>query len=157
VPPSFLPIENPVVEIGYTPGTGIYAKLTTQFPAPMAKNGEKGTFTAGYERGRGLYAHIEFPITVPGFQAATVTGDLDGQGIRIAATLVPKDATIVKEAHVELGYNLQTGFYLEGSITLKPTESLELVVGLRYSQQGGLEIMGITPNDKAATAEDHEI
>lgn len=157
VPPSFLPIENPVIEVGYTPGQGIHATLTTQFPAPMAKNGEKGTFVAGYEKNRGLYAHIEFPITVPGFQAAKVTGDLDGAGIRIGATLIPKDATIVKEARVEVGYDFGGGFYIQGSITLKPTESLELVVGLRYDSQKGLQVMGITPNDKAATPEDHEI
>ncbi|HEY0195749.1 MAG TPA: hypothetical protein VGC42_31760, partial [Kofleriaceae bacterium] len=89
-PPSFLPLEDTVVKIGYAPGVGISATLSTHFAAPMAKNGEKGTFTAGYTRGRGFFAHIEFPVTVPGFQAATVAGDLDGAGIRVSATLVPK-------------------------------------------------------------------
>jgi hypothetical protein len=156
-PPSFLPIENTVIEVGYKPGTGIHATLSTQFNAPLAKHGEKGTFTAGYEQGRGLYAHIEFPMTVPGFQAATVSGDLDGQGIRIGATLIPKDTTIVKEANVQIGYDFGSGFYLQGSITLKPSEQLELVVGVRYEQNKGLEIMGITPNDKAATPDEHEV
>jgi hypothetical protein len=157
VPPDFLPIENPVIEVGYTPGAGIHATLTTQFNAPMAKNGEKGTFVAGYEKSKGLYAHIEFPITVPGFQQAKVTGDLDQKGIHVGATLIPKDATIVKEARVEIGYDFGGGFYIQGSITLKPTESLELVVGLRYDSQKGLQVMGITPNDKAATPDEHEI
>ncbi|MBC7975738.1 MAG: hypothetical protein H7138_12235, partial [Myxococcales bacterium] len=157
VPPTFLPIENTVVEVGYKPGEGLHATLSTQFNAPMAKNGEKGTFVAGYTQARGLFAHIEFPITVPGFQAANVTGDLDGRGIRAGVTLIPKDATIVKQANIEIGYDLASGFYLQGSITLKPSEQLELVVGVRFDQQRGLQVMGITPNDKATTNEDHEI
>ncbi|HSR97661.1 MAG TPA: hypothetical protein VLM79_11455, partial [Kofleriaceae bacterium] len=157
VPPDFLPIENPVIEVGYTPGAGLHATLTTQFNAPMAKNGEKGTFVAGYDKTKGLYAHIEFPITVPGFQQAKVTGDLDQKGIHVGATLIPKDASIVKEARVEIGYDVGAGFYIQGSITLKPTETLELVVGLRYDSQKGLQVMGITPNDKNATPDEHEI
>jgi hypothetical protein len=157
VPPEFLPIENTVIEVGYQPGPGLHATLSTQFNAPMAKHGEKGTFVAGYERARGLYAHIEFPLTVPGFQAAKVAGDLDGKGIRVGATLVPKDATIVKQANIDIGYEFNAGLYLQGSITLKPSEELELVVGLRYDQKAGLQVLGITPNDKAATPQDHEI
>ncbi|HEU4728442.1 MAG TPA: DUF4157 domain-containing protein [Kofleriaceae bacterium] len=157
VPPSFLPIENPTIEVGYQPGVGLHAELSTQFNAPMAKHGEKGTFKAGYKQGQGLYAHIEFPITVPGFQAATVAGDLDQKGIHVGAVLTPKDAAIVKQASVQIGYDFGGGFYVEGSITLKPSEQLELVVGLRYEQGKGLQVLGITPNDKATTTEDHEI
>jgi Domain of unknown function (DUF4157) len=157
VPPGFLPIENTVIEVGYQPGPGLHATLSTQFNAPMAKHGEKGKFVAGYERSRGLFAHIEFPLTVPGFQAATVAGDLDGKGIRVGATLVPKDAAIIKQANIEIGYEFNAGLYLQGSITLKPSEELELVVGVRYDQKAGLQVLGITPNDKAATPQDHEI
>jgi hypothetical protein len=156
-PPSFLPLEDPTIKVGYRPGVGLHADLSTRFAAPMAKHGEKGTFVAGYDQGRGLYAHIEFPITVPGFQAATVAGDLDAKGIQVSATLVPKDATIVKQANVEIGYDFGGGFYVQGSITLKPTEELELVVGLRYDQKAGLQVQGITPHDKAATPQDHEV
>lgn len=157
VPPSFLPLENPTIEIGYQPGAGLHATLSTSFPAPMAKHGEKGTFVAGYSKDKGLFAHIEFPVTVPGFQAATIKGDLDSAGIRVGATLIPKDATIVKQASVEIGYDFGGGFYIQGSITLKPTETLELVVGIRYEQGKGLSVTGITPEDKAATPEEHEI
>ncbi len=155
-PPSFLPIENPVIEIGYTPEAGISAKLETQFDAPMAKNGEKGTFVAGYQRGRGLYAHIEFPLTVPGFQSTTFAGDLDSAGIRASVTLVPKDAKIIKQAKIEIGYDFKTGLYVQGSITLTPTESLELEVGVRYDGKG-LQVMGIDSKDKDATSDEHEV
>ncbi|HEY0195401.1 MAG TPA: hypothetical protein VGC42_30005, partial [Kofleriaceae bacterium] len=156
-PPQFLPLEDTIVKIGYAPGAGISATLTTHFNAPMAKHGEKGNFVAGYQSGRGLYAHIDFPVTVPGFQAATIAGDLDGQGIRVSATLVPKDARIVKQAQIEIGYDVASGLFIQGSITLKPTETLELVVGLRYDATAGLQVLGITPNDSAATPEDHEV
>ena len=155
-PPSILPIENPVVEIGYTPEAGISATLTTQFNAPMAKNGEKGTFTAGYQRDKGLFAHIEFPLTVPGFETTTFTGDLDSQGIRAGVTLVPKDAKIVKQAKIEIGYDFKTGLFVQGMVTLTPTESLELEVGVRYDGKG-LQILGIDNKDKDATSEEHEI
>lgn len=157
VPPDFLPIENTVIEVGYQQDQGLHATLSTQFNAPMAKHGEKGTFVAGYARDRGLFAHIEFPVTVPGFQAATVAGDLNAQGIKIGATLIPKDTTIVKQANIDIGYDFGGGFYLQGSITLKPSEELELVVGLRYDKANGLQVLGITPQDKAATPQDHEI
>src|SRR5690606_9221723 len=56
-PPSVLPLENTFIEVGYQPEAGISARLHTEFAAPMGK-GEKGTFDAGYTRGRGLYASI---------------------------------------------------------------------------------------------------
>ena len=60
VPTSFLPIKNPVIEVGYKPGEGLHAVLATTFAAPMAKNGEEGNFVAGYDSQRGLFAHIDF-------------------------------------------------------------------------------------------------
>jgi hypothetical protein len=155
-PPSFLPLENPTIEIGYRPESGISATLSTQFTIPIGSKQAKGTFVAGYTRGRGLYAHIEFPITVPGFQEAKVAGDLDQAGIRVSATLTPKDARIVKQATLTVGYDFGAGFFIEGSITLKPSEELELVVSLRYDK-GGFKINGITPNDKNATSDEHEV
>jgi endo-beta-N-acetylglucosaminidase D len=95
--------------------------LSTQFNAPMAKEGEKGTFTAGYKQGQGLFAHIEFPLSIPGFQATKFTGDLDAQGIRAGVTLVPKDAKIVKQAKIEIGYDFKTGLFVQGMLTLTPT------------------------------------
>ena len=62
VPPSFLPLVDPKIVVSYTPedmgGNGISAVLDTKFPAPMAKNGELGNFRAGYEKPRGLFAHV---------------------------------------------------------------------------------------------------
>ena len=155
-PPSFLPIENPIIEVGYTPEGGLSAKLETQFAAPMAKNGEKGTFTAGYQRDKGLYAHLEFPLTVPGFQAATFTGDLDSKGIRAGITLVPKDAKYVKQAKIEVGYDFKAGLFVQGSITLTPTESMELEVGVRYDGKG-LQVLGMESKDKDANEDEHEV
>jgi hypothetical protein len=147
-----------VIEVGYQPAAGLHAVLKTQFNTPMAKNGEKGTFEAGYKQGRGLYAHLEFPITVPGFLAAKVSGDLDGTGLHAGVTLIPKNPGVLKQAKVELGYEPSGGgFFVQGMITLKPSEELELDVGVRYQQGKGLQVMGITPKDKNATDEEHEV
>lgn len=155
--PDILPIENTVLEIGYAPATGISATLSTQFNSPMGK-GEKGTFVAGYTRDRGLFAHVEFPIYFPGFQRALVTGDLDKQGLKAGVELIPKDAKIIKKANIDLGYDIAGGgLFIQGSLTLAPTEALEFVVGVRYSQKGGLEVLGIDSKDKDATSEEHEV
>ena len=157
VPPSFLPIENPVIEVGYQPEAGIHATLTTQFNAPMAKNGEKGTFVAGYATSAGLYAHIEFPITVPGFQAATVAGDLRSAGhpYRRHADSARTRASSSKPRST-IGYALRR--------LLHRGLDQAQAVGVDWSSTSasattskGLQILGITPKDKDATSEDHEI
>ncbi|HTL34387.1 MAG TPA: DUF4157 domain-containing protein, partial [Kofleriaceae bacterium] len=156
VPPSFLPLVDPKIIVSYKPEEGIKAALNTKFPAPMAKNGELGNFEVGYSQGKGLYAHIDFPLLVPGFQAATVTGDLDQSGVRIGVVLIPKNASLVKQASIMVGFDKTTGFYIEGKIRLKPTETMELEVGLRFDGKG-LQVIGMEPDDKDATSEDHEL
>ena len=68
VPPTFLKLYDPKVVVAYKKGAGISATLETQFDAPFAKRGEKGNFKAGYASGTGLFAHVDFPVTIPGFQ-----------------------------------------------------------------------------------------
>ncbi|HEX4461570.1 MAG TPA: hypothetical protein VIA18_26505, partial [Polyangia bacterium] len=155
VPPEFLALEDPTIVVSYAPGTGLSAKLTTQFESPFKKDG-KGTFEAGYISGTGLYAKISFPITVPGFEKAEVSGQLDGNGISVGATLTPKQNQYIKEAKVSIGYG-GGGFIFKGTITLTPDASTELEVGVEYSQAGGLQIIGITPTDKHADDSDHQL
>ncbi len=156
VPPSFLPLIDPKVVISYKPAEGISAVLKTQFKAPMAKHGELGNFEAGYKKGSGLYAHIDFPLTVPGFEEVTVRGDLNSEEIKLGADLKPKDPGLIKKASIEAGYKKQGGFYLQGMLTLHASDELELDVGVRYDGNG-LSVIGITPQDKNDTNEDHEV
>jgi len=154
--PDMLPIENTVIEVGWTEATGITAKLTTQFNAPMGK-GEKGTFEAGYSKAQGLYAEIKMPMYFPGFQRAELVGRLDKSGITAKVDLFPKDAKIIKKASIALGYDFAQGLFAKGSLTLAPTESLEFEVGVKYSQKGGLEVLGIDSKDKDANSDEHEV
>ncbi|MDB4969419.1 MAG: hypothetical protein JWN44_5108, partial [Myxococcales bacterium] len=156
VPPSFLPLQNPVVEISYVRGSGISATLSTQFEAPFRKNNEMGNFVAGYSSAQGLFAHIDFPITIPGFQQATVAGDLNQNGVTISATLVPRDNAVIKSATVSIGYG-SGGFFFEGKVKIAPSESMELEVGVRYQQGQGFQILGITPEEKHPDDGDKEL
>ncbi|MBA3461417.1 MAG: hypothetical protein H0T46_15750, partial [Deltaproteobacteria bacterium] len=157
-PPDILPIDNTFIEVAYQPEAGISAKLHAEFNAPMGK-GEKGTFDVGYTRDRGLYASIMMPMYFPGFNRAEVRGDLDKTGLKASVDLYPKDAKIIKKAHIGLGYDIVggNGLFAEGSLTLAPTESLEFVVGVKYSQKGGLEVLGIDSKDKDEKGEEHEV
>ncbi|HUS29108.1 MAG TPA: DUF4157 domain-containing protein, partial [Kofleriaceae bacterium] len=157
VPPSFLPLVDPKIVISYVADGDLSATLKTQFKAPMAKNNEMGNFEAGYSKSKGLFAHIDFPLTVPGFQATTVYGDLDQTSAKVGVKLRPKDDSLVKEAVVELGYIKGSGFFIEGRIKLTPTETLTLDVGLRYSSEGGLQVIGMEPDDKDANNDEHTV
>ena len=156
VPPSFLPLIDPKIVVSYKVGEGISACLKTQFKAPMAKNGELGNFEAGYKKGTGLYAHIDFPLTLPGFEQATIAGDLNSEEIKLSASLKPKNATLIKEAKIEAGYKKAGGFYVQGTVVLHASDELELEVGLRYDGNG-LSVVGLTPKEKNEDNADHEV
>ncbi|MFI5289196.1 MAG: hypothetical protein ACHQ17_06090, partial [Polyangia bacterium] len=156
-PPGFLPLKDPTVQVGYQKNTGLSAILKTSFASPIPKYTGDGTFVAGYEQGRGLFAHVEFPIMVPGFQQGTVSGDVDGEHIHVGAELVPNQNEILKKGNLDIGYQAGSGFFVRATVTIAPSESLELEVGAEYSQQNGFQIVGLTPNEKHEDNEDHSL
>ncbi|HEX6835629.1 MAG TPA: hypothetical protein VF334_03600, partial [Polyangia bacterium] len=147
VPPDFLKLYDPKVIVSYKKGAGMSAVLTTQFDAPFAKKGEKGNFAAGYSQKDGLFAHIDFPITVPGFQEATVRGDLNKHGFSIGADLRPRENQYIKSASVEMGYG-DGGFRFIGKVTLTPDAEHEMEVGVQYQQGQGFSLLGADLKDK---------
>ena len=100
-PPDVLPLQNPTVTIGYTPEGGITAELATDFNAPIERYTGPGRFVLGYARGRGLYASVSFPLNLPGFEQATVAGELDQAGVRIHASLRPAGLAFIKRGEAK--------------------------------------------------------
>ncbi|MGZ3407540.1 MAG: hypothetical protein ACXVAN_13920, partial [Polyangia bacterium] len=156
VPPSFLPLHDPKVVITYKKGEGITAVLTTQFDAPFAKHGEQGNFAVGYSTAAGLFAHIDFPITIPGFKEATVRGDLNKDGITIGCDMVPRENEYIKKASVEIGYG-SGGFRFVGKVTLAPDAEHEFEVGVQFQQGQGFSILGMDMKDKHEDNDQHDL
>ncbi|HXU72263.1 MAG TPA: DUF4157 domain-containing protein, partial [Polyangia bacterium] len=156
VPPTFMKLYDPKVVISYKKGAGISAVLTTQFDAPFAKNNEKGNFAAGYESGKGLFAHIDFPVTIPGFQQASVFGELNQKGVTIGADLVPRENQYIKSAHVEIGYG-DGGFHFLGKVTLTPDPEHEMEIGVQYVQGSGFSMLNADLKDKHEDNGDHPV
>jgi len=92
-PPPMLALTKLDATVGYDQFHGLYASITSGFPSPLSKDNEEGTFEGGISTNAGLFATINFPASIPGFEKASVSGTIGYPPLAVAigAHLVPKN------------------------------------------------------------------
>jgi hypothetical protein len=149
-PPSFLPVENPNIEIKYD-GEHIVGTLDAEFASPLHKS-KKGTLKLTIGGPKKFEAEIHMPAKLPGMKEADVYGKVTADGhVEIGAVLDPDGLPFVKRARVAITY-ANGAFVVGGHLTLAPTDEYEVELGVEYDiTNKQFRVLGLEPkhDDKA--------